>query len=372
MAIKQIKIMKRFSRTLILAIQFILSNSVFAQQDSILDQSLWRTFIVHLPKNYNSNDQYPLVLNLHGLNSNAAQQQNYSQFDNVADMRNFIVVYPNANAGSWVINGTSDVDFISHLIDTIKNRYSCNSNLFITGMSQGGFLTYKLACSLPQSIKAIAIVSGNMSTNLQNSCVISNGLPAIHFHGTTDPLVNYNGTIGIPSVSSTINWWVTQNNCNATPVFSLLPNTNISDSSNVEKYYYGGGRNSSEITFYKIINGGHTWPGASPIPPFGFTNLDINASQIIGAFFSNNNSTPSSVNEFTSRKLLVYPNPFSNILRIENSMGSKHLQMLNCKGQIVWAGENIENQNFSFLNNGLYFLRIMTNTQLQTIKLLKQ
>jgi polyhydroxybutyrate depolymerase len=262
---------KKITLTLILMIQLIPSQSTFAQLFSILDQGIMRTYIVHLPSSYNPNNQYPLIINLHGLNSDAAQQESYSQFDIVADNNNFIVVYPNANEGSWVINGTSDVDFISHLIYTIRSNYTCNNCLFLTGMSQGGFLVYKLACSLLQPIKAIAVVSGNMSQNLQNNCAISTGIPVMHFHGTSDPLVNYNGTIGIPTVPTTINWWVDQNNCDTNPVFTLLPDTNLSDNSNVEKYYYGGGINGSEMTFFKIINGGHTWPGATSVPLFGET-----------------------------------------------------------------------------------------------------
>jgi len=364
--------MKKITLTLILMIQLIPSQSTFAQLFSILDQGIMRTYIVHLPSNYNPNNQYPLIINLHGLNSDAAQQESYSQFDIVADNNNFIVVYPNANEGSWVINSTSDVDFISHLIDTIRSNYTCNNCLFLTGMSQGGFLVYKLACSLLQPIKAIAVVSGNMSQNLQNNCAISTGIPVMHFHGTSDPLVNYNGTIGIPTVPTTINWWVDQNNCDTNPVFTLLPDTNLSDNSNVEKYYYGGGINGSEITFFKIINGGHTWPGATSIPPFGETNLDINASQTIGSFFSQYCSVNLGINEYNKEKTKVYPNPFSNKLKINNTFEVNNYNLSNSIGQLIWEGNNIEQQDFSHLKSGLYFLKITTTFGEQIVKLIKE
>ena len=103
--IKKIDAMKKITFNLILILLVVLSQPSFAALDSIFDQNVWRTFIVKLPNNYNSNNKYALVMNLHGLNSNAAQQQTYSQFDNVANVNNFIVVYPNAIAGSWNING---------------------------------------------------------------------------------------------------------------------------------------------------------------------------------------------------------------------------------------------------------------------------
>jgi poly(3-hydroxybutyrate) depolymerase len=75
----------RYLIAMILIMQLVLGGSVFAQLDSIFDQNLWRKYIVHLPSGYDPNAQYPLVVNLHGLNADAAQQQSYSQFDDVAD-----------------------------------------------------------------------------------------------------------------------------------------------------------------------------------------------------------------------------------------------------------------------------------------------
>ena len=372
MEVQKRKAMKKITLTLLLLIQLIGSQSTFAQLFSILDQVITRTYIVHLPSSYNPNKQYPLIINLHGLNSDAAQQESYSQFDNVADTNNFIVVYPNANDGSWVINDTTDVDFISHLIDTIRNSYSCNNCLFITGMSQGGFLSYKLACSLSQTITAIAVVSGNMSQNLQNNCVISTGIPVLHFHGTSDPLVNYNGTVGIPAVPTTINWWVNQNNCNTIPLITSLPDINSSDNSTVEKYNYGGGINKSEVTFFKISNGGHTWPGATSIPPFGNTNLDINASQIIGSFFLQYCTANLEVNEFLKEKVEVFPNPFSNKLNVKKGKEIYNYQLLNLIGQIISKGENIEQVDFSYLKKGVYFLKVTSKTGEEIIKLIKE
>jgi polyhydroxybutyrate depolymerase len=37
---------------------------------------------------------------------------------------------------------------------------------------------------------------------------------------------------------------------------------------------------------YSIIGGGHTWPGAIPLPKFGLTTTQINASATIWAFFA--------------------------------------------------------------------------------------
>src|SRR5690349_6824118 len=98
-----------------------------AQLDSIYDHGQYRTFILHLPSGYTPTQDYPIVINMHGLNSNATEQQIYSQFDMTANARGFIVAYPNAINESWSLFDNVDVDFISHLVDTLKARYSANN-----------------------------------------------------------------------------------------------------------------------------------------------------------------------------------------------------------------------------------------------------
>lgn len=354
--------MKKIIPVILFNLLLLRCEFAFAQMDSIVSQSVWRTFKVHLPSNYDAKKQYPLVINLHGLNSNATQQELLSQFNNVANTHQFIVVYPNAKGGSWVINTNSDVDFISQLIDTVRKNYSCNTCLFAMGMSQGGFLTYKLACSLPQKLKAIGVVSGNISQNLQNNCTISGGLPILHFHGTSDPLVGFNGTIGIPSVPNTINWLVNQNKCNTTPTITNLPNTNMADSTTAESYSYSNGTNGSSVTFYKINKGGHTWPGGIPIPIFGFTSMDINASELMGTFFSKHCTSANHLSIVIKENISAFPNPFTSRISIKNATGSEIYTLHTMLGKRVFTGENIEQQDFSLFAQGIYALTVKNAT----------
>jgi polyhydroxybutyrate depolymerase len=359
---KPIQMKKQLRPLFLIHIACCFSAACFAQPDSIFNQGVYRTFILHLPTGYNPVNKYPLVINLHGLNSDAAQQQNYSQFNSVANTSGFIVVYPNAVGGNWSINGTTDVNFISALIDSIRADYSCNSCLFVTGMSQGGFLTYRLACSLPQTITAVAVVSGNMSQNLQSTCVLNRGLPVMHFHGTADGLVNYNGTVGIAPVETTISWWVNKNNCNPTPVFTAMPDITTTDNSTVEKYYYGGGANGSEVTFYKILNGGHTWPGAAPVPIFGATNYDINASALIGTFFNQFCTLTTSVSDlFESGKMFAFPNPAVNSFQLNLGTEIVNIKLFDVNGRIILNKEKatgILQVDCSSFPNGMYLIQL--------------
>lgn len=330
----------------------------------------------HEPTGYSPSNEYPLVLNLHGLNSRAGTQQSYTQFDNIADSLGFIVIYPSGISNSWTTIGDSDVDFLSNLVDSIRTEYSCNSCLFVTGMSQGGFMTYKFANNTPHPVTAIAVGSGNMSFALQNASSSAPQIPVMHFHGTADNIVSYGGTVLISSVDSTIQWWVDHNNCNTTPVFSNIPNSNLMDGSTVEKYYYDGGSNGSEVTFYKVISGGHTWSGATPIPAFGFTNQDIHQSAIIGSYFTEFCSKTVGISEEKSDvSFSLYPNPFNNQLTVQ-SLAKEELTFIlhdNFSRQILketfYDNSTI---NTGFLPNGIYFYEIRNSKdQLTSGKVIK-
>ncbi|MFM7090068.1 MAG: T9SS type A sorting domain-containing protein [Bacteroidota bacterium] len=68
----------------------------------------------------------------------------------------------------------------------------------------------------------------------------------------------------------------------------------------------------------------------------------------------------------------MYPNPFSEKINIKNAAGLETYQLSNSIGQIVWTGKNIDQQDFLNLQNGLYILKVSTQTGQQTLKLIKQ
>jgi hypothetical protein len=70
--------------------------------------------------------------------------------------------------------------------------------------------------------------------------------------------------------------------------------------------------------------------------------------------------------------LNVYPNPFATSINIESKFENEYYELLNSTGQIIWTGKNIEQQDFSNLQNGIYFLKVSAQTGQQTLKLIKQ
>ena len=266
-------------------------------ENTIIHDGLERSYILYVPASYTTNIETPLILNLHGYSSNAGQQMIYSNFYPIADEEGFILVHPEGTTdmngfqfwNSGQLSEVDDVGFLSALIDQIALDFNINPNrIYSMGMSNGGFMSYRLACELSDKIAAIASVTGSMSTNQITSCNPDRPVPVMQIHGTADPTVLYEGNslLGIESIDNVISFWVNFNNCNTTAEYYDIPDVNLIDLCTAEHYIYQNGNNDSSVELYKIINGGHTWPGALIPLTSNNTNQDFNASQKIWDFFN--------------------------------------------------------------------------------------
>ncbi|MBL4624255.1 MAG: hypothetical protein JKY42_03830, partial [Flavobacteriales bacterium] len=145
----------------VLAFGFVLSSIVlFAQQtiiDTISHDGIERTFTLYVPAIYSPGNSTPLVINFHGYTSNMASQMSYGDFRDIADTAGFIIVHPMGTldgSGQTYWNsgwgGTvDDIGFTAALIDSISIAYTINQDrVYSTGTSNGGFMSYTLACSL--------------------------------------------------------------------------------------------------------------------------------------------------------------------------------------------------------------------------------
>ena len=265
----------------------------------MISNGVEREYIVHLPKNNKKDENLPLVINLHGLTVTNEIQMNYTGFNKVADENKFIVVYPqglkamvngkivthwNARFGTRV----KDVQFIDELIDRLFTDYSIDlKRVYVTGFSNGGFMSYRLACELSDRITAIAPVSGNMAISQQQACKPAHKIPVIHIHGTKDKDIPVSGVPNFMlSSQASLGFFIKNNGCNNKPKVIDVKDINTKDSSSVKYFIYGTCDDKSEVRFYEVTGGGHTWPDALEAPHLGHTNRDFNASKEIWQFFS--------------------------------------------------------------------------------------
>ena len=114
---------------------------------------------------------------------------------------------------------------------------------------------------------------------------VPNPVPVFETHGTEDDvswyegdLFNEDGWSAYLDIPSTIDFFVNQNNLTDVE-FSELPDLDSSDGSTIESYIYTSPNSNNEVWLYKVINGGHDWPGS-------WGNMDVNISEEIWKFFS--------------------------------------------------------------------------------------
>lgn len=262
-----------------------------------------RSFLVYKPKGYNNTSSLPLVFVNHGGQSTAQGMMQVADFRTLADKDKFIVIYPQGFQNTWndgrptTANqlGVDDVNFFSAMCNyAVANLSVDNSKIYVTGLSNGGFMASRLGCELSDRIAAIAVVGATFEQGIYTNCSPSKSMPTIIIQGSLDPFVPFNGGLVLPgaggnAVSHTlaITKWVSINNCETTPTTTNLPDVS-NDGTTVTQSKYLGGTNGSEVIGYVVNNGGHTWPQGlqyASEATIGKTSQDINANEVIWTFF---------------------------------------------------------------------------------------
>ena len=353
----------------------------FTQQTiygSITHDAMQREYILYVPANYSGTSSVPLILNYHGYGSNASEQMNYGDFRPIADTAGFLVVHPQGtlhfgithwNVGGWTIGSTADdVGFTAALIDSLAVDYSLDlTRIYATGMSNGGFMSFLLACQLSDEVAAIASVTGSMTPETYDDCSPIHPSPILQMHGTDDGVVPYDGALWTKPIDDVLQYWVDYNNCNTTPTIISLPDIDPNDGSTVEYIVYDEGDNNVTVEHYKVLGGGHTWPG-SALGGAG-TNYDINASVEIWKFFSKydlNSITGIEPISDHTQQVNIYPNPTSSHITVEFDLTEPvEYEMISPLGRRVSIGvisSNNQQIDLSHLPPNIYILKIGNST----------
>ena len=366
--------------------------------DSLEHQAYQRLYVTHLPPTYDGITPTPVVIVLHGGSGTYVNAQGFTQMNFVSNQNNFLAVYPqgigSAPPGySWADGrnttadqaGIDDVGFISKLIDTLSFDFNIDTTkVYVCGFSNGGFMTQRLACEIPYRFAAIGGLGCSLDTALIQSCDPSQAIPMAYFSGTADPEVPYiGGAMNNPSVTpivavdTAVQFWVDNNNCQAIETVVNIPNTVTSDNSEVEFYKYTDCDCNADVYFYKIINGGHTWPGV-PIPQFpqlGNTNEDIHASYELWDFFdqfSLCNLTTDITEEIENNDLNAFPNPAQDIIYIQSQKQIISTSIFDLMGRKV-IEQNSDEINLQSLPSGAYLLRVQyMDNKMAMIKIMKR
>jgi len=270
-----------------------------------------RTYHLYLPTNFDKSKPTPLVLALHGGGGTGKNFENVTSagtLTTAAESRGVILIMPDGKDKHWndgrpEIFGNDpmydDAGFISTLIDDMIQNYGVDANrVYATGISNGGFMSIRLAIDLSNKLAAIAPVTAQLSEANQSK-VPELPISIMIVNGEDDPLVPYNGgCIDVPltpecsrgevlSTQETIEKIIGYNQC-VNPSETVPIDTIPNDGTSVEITTYNGCEQGTEVVLIKVIGGGHTWPGGEQYlstTVVGAVSKEINASEMILEFF---------------------------------------------------------------------------------------
>lgn len=293
-------------RTFLLFLLMLVCFDLSAQQrnETITVDGIKRDFITYIPAGTGNADKLPVIISLHGRLGTAERQMKFANFKPVADRDKVIIVCPQGIDRSWNDGrgtpahdkGVNDVKFIDQLITfMLKHHPADASRIYVTGMSNGGFMASRLACELHDRIAAIAVVAASMDNSESYRPV--KPIPVMYIQGTNDPLVPFAGGKMKRGAGGTIygheevlNRWVIADGCNGGPQKADLP-IKEDDGTNVIKEVYENPSTHINVVGYTITGGGHTWPGGSQYLPkmiVGSVSHNLDACQAIWDFFKGN------------------------------------------------------------------------------------
>ena len=329
------------------AASMIVAHGADAQEtkEKVVVENVERTYVVRLPKGYDQERKYPVVILLHGMNQDAGDMERLTRFDELADKDGIIAVYPSAMHGRWNVGvhpepqrrmgpgpgprrypgggypgggypgggyprryppggppggqrreenrpaPADDIEFLNQMLDQMANKFSVDSTrIYATGLSEGGFMAMKVGCAMADRIAAIAPVGAAMPKTMV--CLPSRPIPVVMVNGTSDPVVPHGGgtehnqQLPVISVEDTAKAWAKIDRCAEKPTQTKLP-ARQKGGMETKVDTFAGCQQGAQVVSFNIKGGGNTWPGGEQYEvekQVGKTSQDLNANETIWEF----------------------------------------------------------------------------------------
>ena len=249
-----------------------------ARYQSFIDNGIKRGYYLHIPRTAGQNP--PLVIALHGMGGHAYSMRHGIGLDRLASELGFAALFPQ---GANLANGTTshwnagfdfsdvdDISFLTRLTETIILRHGLDADrVYILGISNGGYMAYRLACRAPELFAGIASVAGTMGGADWGNCPAEHPLSILHIHAYDAQYIPYGGFThwasgwgGVPSVPDMIAFWAEAFDAKEVTPTETLPRTDIT------QYDADDG---NRIKLLSLRDFRHDWPHAKN---FAYRALD--------------------------------------------------------------------------------------------------
>lgn len=231
---------------------------------------------VHLPRELARDREYPLVVLLHGYSASGQLQDLYLGISSLVSEYEFILVIPDgtvedSSAGNRFWNATDaccnfhgstvdDVVYLSGLIDEALEELPIDAGrVYLFGHSNGGFMSYRMACDTPERITAIASLAGATFKD-PSDCDPSEPVSVLQIHGTDDATIPYEGNETMPSALESVEFWAAETGCDlgAARVGERLDLDDTLEGDDTDALYFEEGCAAGfDHGLYSIIDGSH-------------------------------------------------------------------------------------------------------------------
>lgn len=277
-----------------------------------------RDYVLYVPPEVDPSAPTPVVVVLHGRPGTAAGMAYLTDGHWVAREHGFMLVYPSGTPVEGAEPGrewnytrgfpgyqnpetvgepqVNDTEFLGLMLDDLARDVAIDpARVYVTGFSNGGFMTLRLACEAPDRYAAFAAVGATLIPEFFDLCDPSPAVPILLMHGTLDVSIRWEGysvqsrPLYLPAPDSAT-YWAIHNNCdpNATE-YEMFPTQDPAPRTFASVYTFSGCTGEYDVLFYVIDGGGHNLPGVPDrLTPAiaGNVNTDIHALEQIWQFFA--------------------------------------------------------------------------------------
>jgi polyhydroxybutyrate depolymerase len=247
------------------------------------------------------------------------------RFNQLADQEGFFVVYPDGLGRRWNAGqnekkdrekaSVDDVGFLCSLVDTLLQRHPVDKGrVYVTGMSNGGMMAFRLALERSSKFAAAASVGAAMPAGLLPGPAPARPVPMMIISGTEDPLIPWEGDrvrfLGLKlsrilPVEDGVQFWVRRNGGPGKADYAFLSDRDPRDGATVWSKRYPAPPGGGEVLLLAVEGGGHTWPGGWQYLSralIGNTCRDLNACDAIWSFFEKHALEGNGKSDFPRKK----------------------------------------------------------------------
>ena len=230
---------------------------------------------LRMPGNHDYSRPLPLVVSLHGYSGNGWSNAAYMHhFDSIHENEH-LLLYPDGtinlvgmrywNATDGCCQFSGDVDDANYLLslinEAIQNYGADPDGIVITGLSNGGFMSHRMACDAGGSIRAIVALNG-VTWDDFSKCPDTGRPDILHVHSTADTVIAYNGGAiwgsDYPSATETVGYWADRSGCDST--WTYLGTRDLSGNDGVEEsdeFEFLNCNSGNRVAHWRINGGSH-------------------------------------------------------------------------------------------------------------------